>query len=61
MDGKNVVELSLKAGATYDRVSGEDLRKIAASLVQVCVVASHEGGAAFKIGRYWRYSLGASY
>ena len=52
-DGKSVVELSLKEGAVFDRVSGEDLRKIASSLVQLCVVASHEGGAAFKIGRCW--------
>ena len=52
-DGENVVEISLKEGAVFDRVSGEDLRKIASSLVQLCVIASHEGGAAFKMGWYW--------
>ena len=51
-DGKSVVEISMAEGGVFDRARGHDLRAIASALVQVCVVASQKGGAAFKIGWY---------
>ena len=56
-DGKSVLQLSLQDGSDFDQVSGQFLRKIAASLVEVCVIESHEGGAVFKIGWYWRHPI----
>ena len=58
-DGKSVVEVSHVEGAISDRVSGQDLRLIASSLVQICVTGKNEGGMAIGIGRYKRCPIGS--